>query len=133
MEMIKNIFKNKYSLSVFLLLSLVITLFPPFSWGDERLSTESERKEFFGDKIAMDVLPIKQYDFILSNSKREFPLGWDWEWNWKSDSGKSVLVTASLSRHLILGELIINYLLAFIVSSIVYLLTNKISYRPRNE
>lgn len=69
--------KDKITITIFLVLSLFITLFPPFSWGDERLSTEKERNEFYNNKKAIDILPIKKYDFINS-SKKEFSLGWGW-------------------------------------------------------
>lgn len=56
-------------------------MFPSLSWGDERLSTDKERNESYNDKRAYDVLPIKQYDFIFSSIKKEFPFGWTWKEN----------------------------------------------------
>ncbi len=132
--------KDKITITIFLVLSLFITLFPPFSWGDERLATEKERNKTYNNKKAIDILPIKQYDFIFNSSKKEFSFGWSWIENprkyigyrWESTGGKSVEIKASLSRHIIISELLINYLLAFIISLIIYVLKNKIFNKRKN-
>ena len=67
----KNLF-IKFSLIIFVILSIVISLFPPFEFGNEKLKTLSERK--VNSKI-IDKLPIKDYDFIFRNNKKYFVLG----------------------------------------------------------
>lgn len=115
--------KDKIPIIIFLVLILFITLFPPFSWGDERIITEKERNKYYYkfDKQAYEIFPIKQYDFIFSNSKKEITSDNVWDW---VDS-KSVKAIFLLSRHLIISELIINYLLATLVSLIIFVFRNK--------
>lgn len=110
--------KDKLPIIIFLGLILFITLFPPFSWGDERLITEKERNKYYYeyDKKAYEIFPIKQYDFIFNNSKNEITS--DNVWGWVDY--KSVKAKFLLSRHLIISELIINYLLATLVSLIFF-------------
>src|SRR5690606_37544951 len=105
-----------------------------------RLSTERSRNEYFNAKKAYDVLPIKQYDFVFNDMKKEFSFGWTWienprkyiGYDWKTRSnkyeysgGKSVEVKKVLTRHLIISELLINYLLAFLISLTVSVLMKK--------
>lgn len=115
--------KDKLPIIIFLGLILIITLFPPFSWGDERLITEKERNKYYYeyDKKAYEIFPIKQYDFIFNNSKNEITS--DNVWGWVDY--KSVKAKFLLSRHLIISELIINYLLATLVSLIIFVFRNK--------
>ena len=113
--------KDKLPIIIFLLLILFITLFPPFSWGDERLLTEKERNRYGYGKRAYEIFPIKQYDFIFNNAKKEITSDNAWDWI----NGKSVSAKFLLSRHLIISELIINYLLATLVSLIIFFLRNK--------
>lgn len=130
--MIKSILifnKDILSLSIFLILSLSITLFPPYSWGDERLSTEKERNKIYCGKRAYEIFPIKQYDFVFNDIKKEFFIGWSWD----RAEQKSVKAKTFLSRHLIISELIINYLIAFFVSLFIFILKDKMFYKFKNE
>lgn len=121
--------KDKLPIIIFLLLILFITLFPPFSWGDERLLTEEERNRYGYGKMAYEIFPIKQYDFIFNNAKKEITSDNAWDWV----DGKSVKVKFLLTRHLIISELIINYLLATLVSLIIFIFRNKTFYKHRKE
>jgi hypothetical protein len=123
--------KDKLPIIIFLVLILFITLFPPFSWGDERLITEKERNKYYNDyrKQAYEIFPIKQYDFIFSNSKKEITSDNIWGW----EDYKSVKAKFLLSRHLIISELIINYLLATLVSLIIFVLSNKTFNKHQKE
>ena len=124
--MIKNLItKERIPFLIFLFLSLLITIFPPFSWGDERLSTQRERYTYYYGKRADVIFPIKQYDFIFNNIKKEIPVGWGWDYS----EQKSVMAYISLTRHLITSELIINYLIAFFISLIIFLFNDKSHYR----
>jgi hypothetical protein len=66
----KNTF-IKISAALFVFLSLIISLFLPFEFGNEKLRTLQERNA--NSKI-IDTLPIKQYDFIFHNNKKYFVL-----------------------------------------------------------
>jgi hypothetical protein len=66
----KNTF-IKISAALFVFFSLIISLFPPFEFGNEKLRTLQERNA--NSKI-IDTLPIKQYDFIFHNNKKYFVL-----------------------------------------------------------
>lgn len=98
--------KNIYPvLSILGLLVLLTTLFPPYSWGDEKLRTISERNRF--SNYYSYNLPIKEYDFIFNPVKKDFII----------DNNN-----ISLERHLIISELILEYILCFAISTILYLL-----------
>ena len=68
----KNTF-IKISAAIFILLAVIISLFPPFEFGNEKLRTLSERKS---NSDIVNKLPIKQYDFIFGNNKKSFALGY---------------------------------------------------------
>ena len=57
----------KISAAIFILLAVIISLFPPFEFGNEKLKTISERR--INSDIA-DKLPVKKYDFILGSNKK---------------------------------------------------------------
>jgi hypothetical protein len=61
----------KYSIPVFLLLAIYISLFPPFQWGGDKIKTHNERENF----EYSDLLPIKEYDFLFSGNKKLFKVG----------------------------------------------------------
>ena len=61
----------KFSTAIFILLSVIISLFPPFEFGNEKKRTLSERRN--NSKI-VDKLPIKKYDFIFNDNKKYFAL-----------------------------------------------------------
>jgi hypothetical protein len=62
----------KISLIIFIFLALIISLFPPFEFGNEKLRTLHERNTY--SDIA-EKLPIKKYDFILNDNKKNIILG----------------------------------------------------------
>lgn len=104
--------KNIILIFSFIILSFIISLFPPYSWGDEKLRTQNERQRvsyYYENKI-----PFKQYDFLFNDIKKEFPIG------------KNKVV---LERHLILSELIIQLFLAFLLSILVQFLYKKYSHK----
>ena len=97
----------------FLGLLSVATLFPPFNWGEELLRTETERRlTWLRHRSLYDRLPIKTYSFLFSDSKRDF-LKWGW------DGRQSVQVPVLLHRRLIREELMLEYVLALVVSLLV--------------
>ncbi len=61
----------KISAAIFILLAFIISLFPPFEFGNEKLRTLSERKS---NSDIVNKLPIKQYDFIFGSNKKSFTL-----------------------------------------------------------
>jgi hypothetical protein len=61
----------KYFLSIFITLSIIISLYPPFEWGKEKLRTLSERRL----TSISDELPIKSYDLIFNSNKKQFAIG----------------------------------------------------------
>ncbi len=62
----------KIGLFVFLILATIISLFPPFEWGDENIKTEKERTR---NRNILESLPIKKYDFLFATNKKYFPIG----------------------------------------------------------
>jgi len=69
-KMKKNNF-IKISAAIFILLAVIISLFPPFEFGNEKLRTLSERR--INSKI-IEKLPIKKYDFLFGSNKKYFAL-----------------------------------------------------------
>lgn len=93
-----QVLKTKFFQAVFLALVAVATLFPPFNWGEERLGTERERKLLQRDNPGLyQAIPIKEYSFLFADSEEVF-------------------FNESLHRRVILPELMLEYLLAFIVA-----------------
>lgn len=104
--------KYKILIGSFILLSVVISLFPPFSWGDERLRTLSERQTthyYLKDKI-----PVKEYNFLFNDLKKEFIF----------DNSKIML-----ERHLIISELLIEIFIAFLISIFIQFIYYRFSHR----
>lgn len=104
--------KNIVLIISFITLAFIISLFPPYAWGDEQLKTEKERqriKYYYEDK-----LPFKQYDFLFNDIKKEFNFG----------NNK-----ITLERHLIFSELFIQLFLAFLLSVLIQFLYRKFSYK----
>lgn len=62
----------KTGLTVFLILATIISLFPPFEWGDENIKTERERIK---NRNILESLPIKEYDFLFASNKKYFITG----------------------------------------------------------
>lgn len=104
--------KNKILIGSFILLSTLISLFPPFSWGDEKLRTMSERKKIYS--YLEDYIPLKEYDFLFNDLKKEFVF-----------ANKKVV----LERHLIVHELLIEIFIAFLVSILFQFLYQRLPYK----
>lgn len=62
----------KIGLIVFLILATIISLIPPYQWGNEYLKTQKEREE---NSYIIKYLPIKQYNFLFTSNKKYFPIG----------------------------------------------------------
>ena len=91
---------------IFLILAIVITLYPPYQWDTKKFNDEYERLVFLNKyNINGDNIPFKSYDLLFSNHKR---VGWGWD----SINGKSILIDVPLERNIIITELILEYLLA---------------------
>lgn len=58
----------KVSFAIFIFLALIISLFPPFEFGNEKL------KEM-GFTFVADNLPVKKYDFIFNSNKKYLAIG----------------------------------------------------------
>jgi len=113
------IVQNKnVAIYVFLSLSLVSTLFPPCNWGEEMLRTERER--FINSNLG---LPIKEYSFIFSDNKKVFKFDWD---NYQQIS---IQKAYTLHRTILFSELIIEYILVFIISVISFYIVPRLQFR----
>lgn len=112
----------KTTLLAFLLPAIAITLFPPFNWGEERLQTEVERRETvkWGSESrgVKEVLPLKQRAFLFGDTKREFKT---------RSSNSDFEAEIPLNRKLIVGDVILEYLLAMFFAVLIGLLQPKLS------
>ena len=87
-----------------LALIAIATLFPPFSWGDALLQSDTERRiARYRFPDTFEQLPLKSYDFLLSDSIRELT-------EWGRDGSKSVPKPVVLHRRLLFAELLLEYL-----------------------
>jgi hypothetical protein len=115
-------------LLVLIFLFILATLFPPYSWGDERLKTKDERNKYIRDVGYLnDLLPIKEYDFLFSSSKKEIFVGWGFE------QGKSTKKYITLERHLITEELLLNYVLCVLIAAIFLLFRKQLELIYKNK
>lgn len=122
---IESAIKNPVIL-LFVILSLIVTLYPPTSWGNEYLLTEESREKYinYQEKIkTKDVLPIFNRSFLFGDSKKDFTFGM---WGYRNQ--KSYLVFKPLNRTIIYGELILNYIF---VGLLAYLLTSSLTFIKR--
>ena len=118
----------KYVALIFLLLASIVTIYPPYRWGEERLGTEGERRRPIArgsSERVTDALPIKQYDFLFGDSKKQFQVGWEWD----DVAKRNAPIYLTLERRLITTELILEYLLALILSCTVSLVLTIIQTR----
>jgi hypothetical protein len=78
----------KIGLIVFLFLATVISLFPPFEFGNDKLKTLQEEYAIFGEKLKTwqeqaDIvrmsheLPVKKFDFLFGDNKKDIVLKYD--------------------------------------------------------
>lgn len=103
----------KIGLTIFLILGIVITLYPPYLWDTKKFIDKDEHYEFlYRYNINTIDFPFKSYDFLFSNYKR---IGWGWD----SINKKSIHIDVPLERQVIIAELILEYLLAGFVASFV--------------
>ncbi len=105
--------KSKVIATIFLGLCLVATLFPPFVWGED-LFKQVESAEYKVYLSQGGGLPIKRYAFLFGDSQKQFYSG-IWFWNEQERESKPFYVTAQ--RRLLVSELVLEYVLAFIIAS----------------
>lgn len=91
----------KVGIIIFIPIAILVSLFPPFNWDLPHTNL-------------MNQLPIKQYNFLFGSNKQDFILKYNA--SQRSSEEKIKQKYFLLSRHLILSELFVNYLLAFFVS-----------------
>jgi len=112
----------KAALFLFLFLAFFITLFPPTSFGEDYLKASDNKLLFRSKQLrAKDLLPIYERSFLLSSGTKQFKLGYDYIPGDKYgvDKAKSVPVILNLNRSILFGELLLNYLVAAIMSLLV--------------
>jgi len=133
----------KTPLLIFLLLAIPITLFPPFSWGEEKLQTEADQnKPLFSDVeeiVAKEVLPISQFAFVFGNHKRVFSAVEIQESvshnsssrpsrPWRSKEG------VILHGQLIVSQLAVEYLAALLAAFLSHLMLKRLlAWRKRRR
>lgn len=140
----------KYRLFIALSLSFLtlVTLFPPYNWGEERLQTIKERYRRVGDTVmAYEVLPIKRHSFLFGDSKKPFIME-HYPKKERIEDNKSENIDMSsysdeelmriagvqmLKRKLIVSDLILEYLLsmllAYIIASVINMVFSKMKKR----
>lgn len=107
----------KIGLIVFLLLAVIISLFPPFEFDNERLRKlqEKERDSYFS---ISEEAPFESYDFIFNHDKKYIKL---YSHNNYSFSNAKTVNYYLLDRKILFGELLIEYFLAFILGAVIQL------------
>ncbi len=111
----------------FLSLVTAATLFPPFNWGQEWLTTEAERRLIMRHPWMYERLPIKTYAFLFGNSKKAFLVNWGWD----SYKQESIPIFRALERRLNTTELLLEYVLALVVAVFASQISTWISVRRK--
>lgn len=122
--------KARVLVFAFLALALGITLFPPFVWGEvECRENHSEygatrgRMIFLGCRTGQ--FPTKRHAFLFGNE-----IGWFQPEYWSTNAaGRSVLKSTgsgvNLHRRLLVGELVLEYIVALLFASMLAFVANK--------
>lgn len=109
---------NKFVAIVFLLLAGLITLFPPYSYGEERMGSEAERTQFIDPYLTQlrvkDVLPIKDRSSLFGDIKRDMVVAFG------NKDKKPIHMT--LERKLLWSDLVLQYILALVLAGFLYVL-----------
>src|SRR5687768_4375002 len=106
--------KSKVIGITFFGLCLLATLFPPFLWGEELFQHQDASFEYKLKLSQSGGLPVKKYAFLFGDSKQNLYSGF-WSWNEQEWKSKPIYVTAQ--RRLLGSELVLEYVLAFIVAA----------------
>jgi len=98
-------------LVIFAFLVIIISLFPPFEFGNEVINNlnKGTLADLESNNSDLAKLPIKGYDFIFNGDKKSFHL-----------DNKNYL----LERKLLMDELVIEYILAFFISLVIVTIFN---------
>src|SRR5262245_27172078 len=129
--------KSRGFLIPFSVLIIVATLYPPFYWGNEKLRewrglSENELNQLrrspneWAGYAGRANLPVKDYGFLFGAPRKNFLVAWGWD----PYKRESIPVDFTLTRELIVWELVLEYVLAFAVASGFYAL---ISLRTKKE
>lgn len=109
-----NMKNYKTGLIVFLFLAIIISLFPPYEWRMSKMTSE----------LTNNLIVGKTYDFIFKFNDSNCFI--------KSQPGE--LVTKYiLYRHLIIGEIILEYLLAGFFAFLVQIIVISTKRQTLNE
>ncbi len=63
----------KISAAIFTIFAVIISLFPPFEFGGEKIRTLAERRK---NEEIVSKLPVKSYDFIFGGNQKYFALSY---------------------------------------------------------
>jgi len=110
-----NFLKSNWAFFL-ILIFILITLFPPFNWylGSSQRINKNFSKQ----------LPLKNYDFIFNASIKKTEME-NWVYNNYRRTSTKEVKEIPLQRSLILYELILNYVLSFLVIFLLYLSNEK--------
>lgn len=125
----KKLFNFKTFLIIFIVLAIPVTLFPPYSWGEERLLNESDRNtELFQGIKAKDVLPVKDFAFILAEDRQCFQDNLIATGKYRNceDSFDFLSAEVLLQRKLIFGDWLLIYFLALIGAFLISIVFQKV-------
>jgi len=108
---------------IFFGIAALATLFPPYSYGEDRLSSQAGGVALY--RLGLDpheILPIKKRAFLFGQAKRKLVVAWDWDYQKK----QSTRIEMLLDRKLLWSDLILEYLFAFLVGALIYMLLPQI-------
>jgi hypothetical protein len=115
--------KSRAFLIPFVLLIVTATLYPPFYWGNEKLREWRRLSEWefqllrrspneWAGYAGRENLPVKDYGFLFGAPRKSFRVAWGWD----PYRRESVPAEFTLTRELIVWELILEYVLAFAIA-----------------
>ena len=120
----------KYSsraLVILLLFLIIATLFPPYKWGEERIKSETERSEL------LDYLPIKEHNFLFSESKKTFLIVWGWDYEKKTSIPINMVLHREIAASILIMEYVVLFLLFLLINVIMSMLYKQRGSQSRSS
>jgi ABC-type glycerol-3-phosphate transport system permease component len=114
-----NFLKSNWVI-VLIVVFILISLFLPFNWYLSN-SLNEPQQHYYLREIGKQ-LPMRNYEFLFSPSDKIVIFD---KWGWDYDKSVKRIVEVPLHRVLVVFELILNYVLSFLIIVLFYLLNER--------
>lgn len=112
------------------ILAAVVTIYPPYLWGQERIEEWKQLAATGNTELVDDYpknVPLKTRSFLFAGNSVDTQTRWGWD----DAAKKSVLFSRKLYRRLSWEDLLLEYVLAVCVAVIIGALASKRSNHDR--